>query len=75
MTAGVGVAVTRGEEAGAEVTIDTTDEAEVVASKERGVIAAIAMTEEQVRVVSCQTGGGPHHRGQGRARGVERLLI
>jgi hypothetical protein len=75
MTAGVGVAATRGEEAGAEVTIETIDEAEVVASKEGGAIVAIAMTEEQVRAVSCQTGGGLQHRGQGHARGVEQLLI
>jgi len=65
MTAEVGVAATRGEGAGAEVTINTTDEAGVAASREGEAIAAI---------VSCQIGGGVHNRGQDRARGVEQMF-
>ena len=74
MTAEVGVAATRGEGAGAEATISTTDEAEVAASREGEAIAAIVMAEAQVTAVSCQTGGGVHNRGRDRARGVEQMF-
>lgn len=74
IAAGVGVAATRGGEAEAELTIDTTDEAGVAASREGEAIAATGMIEAQVTAVSCQTGGEVHHRGQGRAREVEQML-
>ncbi|KAG9565978.1 PRP38-domain-containing protein, partial [Aureobasidium melanogenum] len=62
------VEVMKGEEAGAEATIVTTDEAGVVAMKEEGVTAATTTIGGEVTAMSYQTEGEARYRDPGHAR-------
>ncbi|KAI4778967.1 PRP38-domain-containing protein [Aureobasidium sp. EXF-3400] len=74
MIAEAEVEVMKGEEAGAEATIATTDEAGVVAMKEEEVTAASTTTGGEVTAVSYQTEGEARYRDPGHAREVEQLV-
>ncbi|KAG9664317.1 PRP38-domain-containing protein, partial [Aureobasidium melanogenum] len=68
------VEVMKEEEAGAEATIATTEEAGVTVMKEQGVTVATATTGGEVTVVTCHTGEGARYQDPGHVREVEQLV-
>lgn len=71
MTAEAEVEVMREEEAEAEVTTATTEEAGVAVMKEEGPTVATAMTGGEVTAASYQTGEGARYQDPGHVREVE----